>query len=115
MPSQEATVKLNADISNLQREMQKASARSKWRMPNSKTAAAGMDKWSDNADGLEAKLKQLNTVLGAQKTQLGLLEKELKDTIELNGENSAAADKVRLRIEGQKAAIANTGKTDPEI
>ena len=110
MPSQEATVKLNADISNLQREMQKASRTIKMANAEFKTAAAGMDKWSDNADGLEAKLKQLNTVLGAQKTQLGLLEKELKDTIELNGENSAAADKVRLRIEGQKAAIANTEK-----
>ena len=110
MPSQEATVKLNADISNLQREMQKASRTIKMANAEFKTAAAGMDKWSDNADGLEAKLKQLNTVLGAQKTQLGLLERELKDTIELNGENSAAADKVRLRIEGQKAAIANTEK-----
>lgn len=110
MANNEATVTLNADISKLQTEMQKASRIIKMANAEFKTAAAGMDKWSDNADGLQAKLTQLNKVLGAQRTQLDLLERELKDTIELNGENSAAADKVRLRIEAQKAAIANTEK-----
>lgn len=110
MANNEATVTLNADISKLQTEMQKASRIIKMANAEFKTAAAGMDKWSDNADGLQAKLTQLNKVLGAQKTQLALLERELEDTIKLNGENSAAADKVRLRIEGQKAAIANTEK-----
>ena len=110
MANNEATVTLNADISKLQTEMQKASRAIKMANAEFKTAAAGMDKWSDNADGLQAKLTQLNKVLGAQRTQLDLLERELKDTIELNGENSAAADKVRLRIEAQKAAIANTEK-----
>lgn len=112
MANQEATVKLNADISQLKSEMQKASRVIKQANAEFKTAAAGMDKWSDNADGLQAKLKQLNTVLGAQKKQLSLLEQELEDTIKLNGANSAAADNMRLRIEGQKAAIA---KTEREI
>ena len=110
MANQEATVKLNADISQLKSEMQKASRVIKQANAEFKTAAAGMDKWSDNADGLQAKLKQLNTVLGAQKKQLSLLEQELEDTIKLNGANSAAADNMRLRIEGQKAAIAKTEK-----
>lgn len=110
MANQEATVKLNADISQLKSEMQKASRVIKQANAEFKTAAAGMDKWSDNADGLQAKLKQLNTVLGAQKKQLSLLEQELEDTIKLNGTNSAAADNMRLRIEGQKAAIAKTEK-----
>lgn len=110
MPNNEATVKLNADISQLQSQMQKASRTIKLANAEFKTAAASMDKWSTSEEGLKAKLKQLNTVLGAQKTQLGLLEKELEDTIKLNGENSAAADQMRLRVEGQKAAIANTEK-----
>ena len=110
MPNNEATVKLNADISQLQSQMQKASRTIKLANAEFKTAAASMDKWSASEEGLKAKLKQLNTVLGAQKTQLGLLEKELEDTIKLNGENSAAADQMRLRVEGQKAAIANTEK-----
>ena len=110
MANKEATVTLNADISKLQSEMQKASRTIKLANAEFKTAAASMDKWSDSEEGLKAKLKQLNTVLGAQKTQLSLLERELEDTIKLNGENSAAADNMRLRIEGQKAAIANTEK-----
>lgn len=110
MANNEATVKLNADISQLQSQMQKASRTIKLANAEFKTAAAGMDKWSQSEEGLKAKLKQLNTVLGAQRTQLDLLEKELEDTIKLNGENSAAADQMRLRVEGQKAAIANTEK-----
>ena len=110
MANNEATVKLNADISQLQSQMQKASRTIKLANAEFKTAAAGMDKWSQSEEGLKAKLKQLNTVLGAQRTQLDLLEKELQDTIKLNGENSAAADQMRLRVEGQKAAIANTEK-----
>ena len=110
MANNEATVTLNADISKLQSEMQKASRVIKLANAEFKAAAAGMDKWSNNSEGLEAKLKQLNKVLGAQKTQLSLLDRELEDTIKLNGENSAAADRVRIKIENQKAAIANTEK-----
>lgn len=110
MADKDATMRLKADISQLQSQMQKASRTIKLANAEFKTAAASMDKWSDSEEGLKAKLKQLNTVLGAQKTQLSLLEAELEDTIRLNGENSAAADKMRLRVEGQKAAIANTEK-----
>ena len=55
-------------------------------------------------------MEQLTKVQGAQKKQLKLLEDELKLTVQEYGENSEAAEKLRLRIEGQKAAINKTEK-----
>ncbi|MBR2540397.1 MAG: phage tail tape measure protein [Mogibacterium sp.] len=106
----DTTVKLKADISNLKSQMQAAARQVKLANSEFKAAASGMDDWSKNADGLRAKLKQLDTVLQSQKTRLSLLEDEYKKTVELYGENSAAADRVKISINNMKAAINNTEK-----
>lgn len=67
-----------------------------------------MDDWGESADGLEAKLKQLNTVLSAQKKQVELAERELEEVSKEYGENSAEADRCRIKLNGYKAAVANT-------
>lgn len=67
-----------------------------------------MDDWGESADGLEAKLKQLNTVLSAQKRQVELAERELEEVSKEYGENSAEADRCRIKLNGYKAAVANT-------
>ena len=104
----DTTVKLRADISSLKSQMQAAARQVKVANSEFKAAAAGMDDWSKNADGLEAKLKQLSTILKSQKTQLSLLETEYEKTKELYGENSAAADRVKISINNMKAAVAKT-------
>ena len=108
----DTTVKLKADISNLKSQMQAAARQVKLANSEFKAAASGMDDWSKNADGLRAKLKQLDTVLQSQKTRLSLLEEEYEKTVEVYGENSAAADKVKISINNMKAAI---NKTESEI
>lgn len=108
----DTTVKLKADISNLKSQMQAAARQVKLANSEFKAAASGMDDWSTNADGLRAKLKQLDTVLQSQKTRLSLLEDEYEKTKTLYGENSAAADKVKISINNMKAAI---NKTESEI
>lgn len=110
MANNDATVTLKADIAKFRAEFQRASREIKLANAEFKATSATMDNWADNADGLRAKVKQLNSVLDAQKKQLDELDKELKSTIELNGEHSAAADRVRLKIEAQKKAIAETEK-----
>lgn len=104
----DTTVKLKADISNLKAQMQAAARQVKLANSEFKAASAGMDDWSTNADGLRAKLKQLDSTLSAQKTQLGLLETQLDKTKEAYGDNSAEADKVKIAINNMKAAIAKT-------
>jgi TP901 family phage tail tape measure protein len=108
----DTTVKLKADISNLKSQMQAAARQVKLANSEFKAAASGMDDWSSNAEGLRAKLKQLDTVLQSQKTRLSLLEDEYEKTKTLYGENSAAADKVKISINNMKAAI---NKTESEI
>lgn len=104
----DTTVKLKADISNLKSQMQAAARQVKLANSEFKAAASGMDDWSTNAEGLRAKLKQLDTVLQSQKTRLSLLEDEYEKTKTLYGENSAQADRVKISINNMKAAINNT-------
>ena len=107
-----STAVFKANISSLKKEMQAASRAVRMANSEFKAATSGADDWASSADGLEAKLKQLDTTLKAQNTQLKLQEQELEQTVKAYGENSAAADRVRVSINNQKAAIA---KTESEI
>ena len=108
----ESTAVFKANISSLKKEMQAAARAVKLADAEFKAATAGMDNWSSSANGLEAKLKQLDTTLTSQKQKLNLLKDELQNTVSVYGENSAAADRVRIAILNQEAAIA---KTESEI
>ena len=105
-----STTSFKADISQLKAAMQQASRSVRLAESEFKAATAGMDDWSQSADGLTAKLKQLKTTLSAQKSQLGLLEEQLEKTESEYGKNSAAADRVRMSINNMKASIAKTEK-----
>ena len=108
MADNNSTVQFKADISQLKSAMQQAQRQVKLANSEFKAATAGMDDWSDSADGLKAKLKQLDTTLKSQKTQLSLLEDEYEKTVTVYGENSAAADRVKISINNMKASIAKT-------
>ena len=110
MPNSDSTTKFRADISDLKSKMQQVQREVKLANAQFKAASSSMDDWSKSTDGLQAKLKQLNTIQGAQRKQLALLENELELTAKEYGENSAQADNLRIRIENQKAAINKTNK-----
>lgn len=75
-----------------------------------KLATAGMGKWSDSADGLKAKLTQLNGVLQAEEQKLQNLEDSLAD-LEAQGKgNTKEADKLRIAINNQQAVVVKTKK-----
>lgn len=109
MPN-DSTMKFKADISQLKAAMQEASRAIKVANSEFKASTAGMDKWSSSATGLQAKLKQLNTVLDAQKKQLSLAEQELKKTVAVYGENSAETDRARIKVNNYQAAVNKTEK-----
>ena len=112
MANTTSTTQFKADISQLKSAMQQAQRQVKLANSEFKAASAGMEEWSDSAEGLQAKLKQLDTTLKSQKTQLSLLEEEYEKTKTVYGENSAAADKVKISINNMKAAI---NKTESQI
>lgn len=110
MADTSSTTTFKADISSLRSEMQAASRAVKVANSEFKAATAGMDSWSDSADGLEAKIKQLQTVLKAQNKQVELAAEELEKTEKEYGKNSAEADRAKIKYNGFKAAAKNTEK-----
>ena len=78
----ETTAKFKADISELKAAFQEASRQVRLANSEFKAATAGMDNWNKSADGLSAKIIQLNGVLTAQKSQLSSLEKQYELTVQ---------------------------------
>lgn len=106
----ETTTKFKADISELKKSFQDAQRTIRVANSEFKAATAGMDKWSDSADGLSAKINQLNSVLTAEKQKLASLESQYALVAKEQGENSKGAQELLIKINNQKAAIANTEK-----
>lgn len=108
VPNNESTMTWKVDITQLKAAMQEAKRSINQANAEFKTATAGMDRWSNSTDGLEAKLAQLNKLLPAQKRQLEVLEAQYADTVKTVGENSTAAADLKIKIEEQKASITKT-------
>lgn len=108
MADHESTMKWKVDISQLKAAMQDAKRSISLANAEFKTATAGIDKWSQSTTGLEAKIKQLNSILPEQRKILADLEQQYTLTAENMGENSAEAQRLKISIENQKASIAKT-------
>ena len=106
--STESTTKFKVDITDFKAAMQEATRYVKLAESEFNAASAGLGKWSSSADGLTAKLKQLDKVLDAQKRQLEVLETEYERVAKEQGENSKGAEELRIRINNQNAAIKRT-------
>ena len=101
----ETTMRFNADISGLKKGL--ADANRQIRLANSQfqAAASGMDDWSSSADGLTAKISQLEAVQDAENRKLQLLQQQYQLTAAAMGENSAEAQELLIRINQQQSRI----------
>lgn len=108
MPDNTSTTKLKMDISELKKSM--TEARRQIRLANSefKASTAGMDKWSESADGLTAKMNQLRSTLKAEKSILADLQKQYNLVVAEQGKSSKGAQELEIKINNQKAAIEKT-------
>ena len=104
----ESTTKFKVDISDFKKSMQEATRLTRLAESEFKAATAGMGKWSDSVDGVNAKLKQLDKVLAAQKTKLTVLEREYEEVVKEQGESSKAAQELMIKINNQTAAVRKT-------
>ena len=107
----DTTTKLGIDVGAFKRGLQDAARQIKLANAEFKTASASMDKWSKSTDGLQAKIKQLESVLDAENKKLELQKQRLAEVEKEQGKNSAAADEMRIAIANQEAAIAKTQKS----
>ena len=110
MPKNETTTKFKVDISELKKGIQEANRQIRLANSEFKAATAGMDDWSKSADGVSAKITQLNSVLTAQKSKLENLEKQYELVVQEQGENSRGAEELRIKINNQKAVVGETEK-----
>lgn len=109
MPN-ESTSKINIDINGLKKNIQEANRLMRVANSEFKATSATMDNWAKSADGIGAKLTQLGKVLKSQNTILDSLEAQYKAVAEAEGESSKGAQELLIKINNQKAAIANTQK-----
>lgn len=102
------TTKFSVDISELKAGIQEANREIRLANSEFKAASSGMDDWGNSADGLQAKLEQLAKVQDAENKKLQLLQKQYAAVAEEQGENSAAAQNLQIKINNQQAAVNKT-------
>lgn len=107
----DTTTSLGINVAQFKRGLQDATRQIKLANAEFKAASAGMDKWSDSADGVQSKIKQLESVLDAENKKLALQKERLIAVEKEQGKNSAAADELRIAIANQQASIAKTEKS----
>ena len=108
MPNNKITTTFSADIRDLKSKIQEANRNIKLANAEFKAAASSMDFMADSAEGIEKKLEQLNKVYKAQNTILDAYKEELDKIVKEQGESSAAADNMRIKIANQQAAVNKT-------
>lgn len=104
----ETTTKFKVDISELKSGITEANRQIRLANAEFKSVASSMSDWADNADGVSAKLTQLDTVLANENKKLDALKRQLQLTAKEYGENSAEADELRIKIANQQAAVNRT-------
>ena len=104
----ETTIKFKVDITDLKKNIQEAQRQIKLANAEFKAASAGMGDWSKSADGLSAKISQLQKTLSSQKSILADYKKQLELVEKEYGANSKEADEMRVKVLNQEAAVKKT-------
>ena len=76
---EDITTKFKVDISDLKKGITEANKNIKLATAEFKAASAGMDDWTKSSQGLNAKLKQLGTVLVEENKKLTSYKSQLKE------------------------------------
>lgn len=104
------TTVFKADISNFSASTQQLNRYVAQVNSEFKNATASMGRWNDNADGLRAKLTQLNGTLDAEKKKLAMLEEEYNKLTDEQKKNTAAGQKLATAINNQSAKVKECEK-----
>lgn len=105
-------IAMGLDVTDLKAGLSEANKQIQLANSEFKRATAGMEDWTKEAGGLQAKIKQLSSVLDLQRKKLAGLQAEYDKTVKVQGENSEAARKLRVQLNNQTAVV---GKTEREL
>lgn len=98
MPTENITTKYELDISEFKAGITEANKQIKLANAEFKAATAGMDDWSKSSDGLQAKIKQLNSTLDAQKSKLAAYRGQLEASEKAYAENAKRAEELKKQL-----------------
>jgi phage-related minor tail protein len=101
-------ISMGLDVSDLKSGLSEANKRIQLANSEFKAAASGMDDWAKSTAGLNAKTKQLDTVLKAQESKLAGLNAEYEKVVQEQGDSSEAARKLKVQINNQQAVVNKT-------
>lgn len=104
------TTVFKADISNFSASTQQLNRYVAQVNAEFKDATASMGKWNDNADGLRAKINQLNGLYDAETKKLQALEAEYNELTDEQKKNTAQGQKLATAIQNQSAKVKETQK-----
>ena len=99
---------LRTGLSEAKREMANAEA-------EFKATTAGLDKWSDSIEGVEAKLTQMTREMEAKRRIVDAYRQELARVTEAYGENSAKAQEVQTKLLNAEAAYVKAEKYTEDL
>ena len=98
MATENITTKYKLDISEFKAGITEANKQIKLANAEFKAATAGMDDWSKSSDGLQAKIKQLNSTLDAQKSKLAAYRGQLEASEKAYAENAKRAEELKKQL-----------------
>lgn len=101
----ETTTKFKVDISELKSGLRDANRAIALTNSEFKNATAGMEKWSDSADGINAKITQLKSVNKSYEKILEDVSKKYNEIVEAEGEESESAQNLKIKMNNLEAAI----------
>lgn len=104
------TTVFKADISQFSSSTQQLNQYIKTVNSEFDVATASLGKWSDSADGLKARITQLNKVLEAEKLKLQDMKKRLEEMEKAGKGNTKEAKNLQIAINNQTAKIGKAEK-----
>lgn len=104
------TTVFKADISQFSSSTQQLNQYIKTVNSEFDVATSSLGKWSDSADGLKARITQLNKVLEAEKLKLQDMKKRLEEMEKAGKGNTKEAKNLQIAINNQTAKIQKAEK-----
>ena len=112
MAEENITTRFKVDVSDLKAGITEANKQMRLANAEFKKASSGMDDWSKSSTGIAAKLKQLDSILAAQKSKVHDYNEQLKRQKDAYQENGNRADQLRAKL--KELADQGVSKTSEE-
>lgn len=106
--NQDSTTRINVDVTKFNASIQEAKRQIKLANAEFNEASSKLDNWAQSIEGVQAKITQLSKKEEAEKKILEELKKKYEAVTEAEGEGSKGAEKLRLQILNQEAAVNRT-------